>query len=203
MKIFCIGRNYAAHAKELNNDIPDEPLVFCKPHSAVLKNRKPFFHPNFSNNIHHEVELVLRICRNGRHIDERFAHKYYDRITVGLDLTARDIQNRLKAKGHPWEIAKGFDGSAPLGEFISLDEIDDVNNIDFSLVRNGEIAQQGNTKDLLFSFDKLISYISKYFILHQGDYIFTGTPKGVSKLNIGDRLEAFIGDKKLLETRVL
>ncbi len=203
MKIFCIGRNYANHAKELNNPIPKQPLVFCKPHSAVLKNGKPLFHPEFTQEIHHELEIVLRICRNGKHIEEKFAHKYYDHISVGIDYTARDIQRQLKAKGHPWEIAKGFDGAAPIGEFIPLTEIEDVNNIDFRLEKNGEIVQQGNTKDLLFTFDKLIAHLSKYFILHMGDYIYTGTPEGVAPVKIGDKLEGFIGEKKLLWTKVL
>lgn len=203
MKIFCVGRNYAEHAKELNNPVPKRPLIFCKLPSAVLLRGKPLFHPEFSENIHHEVELVLRVCRNGKHIAERFAHKYYDQITVGIDFTARDVQAELKKKGHPWEIAKSFDGSAPIGTFIPLEEAGPVDNINFSLLKNGETIQKGNTRDLLFSFDYLIHYLSKHFIIQQGDLIFTGTPAGVGKVEIGDVLEGYIGDKKLLNCKVL
>ncbi len=203
MKIFCVGRNYAEHAKELNNPVPKRPLIFCKLPSAVLLRGKPLFHPEFSENIHHEVELVLRVCRNGKHIAERFAHKYYDQITVGIDFTARDVQAELKKKGHPWEIAKSFDGSAPVGTFIPLEEAGPVDNINFSLLKNGETIQKGNTRDLLFSFDYLIHYLSKHFIIQQGDLIFTGTPAGVGKVEIGDVLEGYIGDKKLLNCKVL
>ncbi len=203
MKIFCIGRNYAEHAKELNNPVPKNPLVFCKLPSAILLKGKPLFHPEFSENIQHEGELVLRVCRNGKHIAERFAHKYYDQITIGIDFTARDVQAELKKKGHPWEIAKSFDGAAPIGSFIPIEEVGDVNNIDFSLIKNGETVQKGNTRDLLFTFDYLISYLSKYFIIQQGDLIFTGTPAGVSKVGVGDVLEGYIGDKKLLNCKVL
>lgn len=203
MKIFCVGRNYAEHAKELNNPIPKRPLIFCKLPSSLLINNKPFYHPDFSKEIHYELELVLKVCKNGKNIAERFAHKYYEQITVGIDFTARDLQRELKAKGHPWEIAKAFDFSAPLGEFIPIKEAaDSVDNIEFSLLKNGEIAQKGHTKDLLFSFDRLISYLSKYFIIQQGDLIFTGTPAGVAPVVIGDKLEGFIGDRKLLNCEV-
>lgn len=202
MKIFCVGRNYAEHAKELNNPIPKQPLIFSKPLTALLRSGKPFFYPEFSTEIHYEVELVLKICKNGKYIAEKFAHKYYNEITVGVDLTARDIQRKCKAKGHPWEIAKGFDGSAPIGKFIPISQIDDVQNINFSLVKNGKLVQQGTTKDLLFSFDKIISYISQYFTVQCGDLIYTGTPAGVGEVKIGDTFAASIGTQKLLDFKV-
>ncbi len=198
MKIICVGRNYAAHAVELNNDLPTEPLIFMKPDTAVLRNHKPFYHPAFTENIHHEVELVLKIGRNGRHIQPEFAASYITHIGIGLDFTARDLQDKLKKAGHPWELAKGFDHSAVLGEFLPSDEFTDWNNIGFGLKKNGQWVQQGNTSDLIFSFETIISYVSRYFTLKTGDYIFTGTPEGVSKINEGDKLEAFIGEKKLL-----
>ncbi len=203
MKIFCIGRNYAEHAKELGNVVPDEPIVFSKPPTAVLKDGSPFFHPDFSSDIHHEAEIVVRIAKNGKHIAEKFAHKYYDHITIGIDFTARDLQSKLKAKGHPWEIAKGFDGSAPIGHFVALKNLPPINNIGFTLLKNGQTVQSGNTADLIFSFDKLVSYVSTYFTLHKGDYIFTGTPEGVGRVQVGDHLEGFIGGQKLLDCRVL
>ena len=157
MKIFCIGRNYAKHAKELGNDVPTEPIVFMKPSTALLKSPCDFYLPDFSDNVQHEVELVLKISKNGKHIAEKFAHKYYDQITVGIDITARDLQNKLKNQGSPWEISKGFDGSAPLGEFISLSHAGQLNEIPFSLTKNGQQVQVGSTRDLIFSFDVLIS----------------------------------------------
>lgn len=202
MKIFCIGRNYAKHAKELGNDLPTEPIVFCKPPTALLNDGKPFYHPNFSENIHHEIELVLRVCKNGKAIDPKFAHKYYNQITVGIDFTARDWQNKLKDKGQPWEIAKAFDGSAPVGSFIPLSEIEDMANIEFSMTKNEQVVQHGFTRDLIFSFDELVSYISRFFTIQPGDLIFTGTPEGVSQVKIGDNLEGFIGNRKLLSCKV-
>jgi 2-keto-4-pentenoate hydratase/2-oxohepta-3-ene-1,7-dioic acid hydratase in catechol pathway len=202
MKIFCIGRNYAKHAKELGNDLPTEPIVFCKPPTALLNDGKPFYHPNFSENIHHEIELVLRVCKNGKAIDTKFAHKYYNQITVGIDFTARDWQNKLKDKGQPWEIAKAFDGSAPVGSFIPLSEIEDMANIEFSMTKNEQVVQHGFTRDLIFSFDELVSYISRFFTIQPGDLIFTGTPEGVSQVKIGDNLEGFIGNRKLLSCKV-
>jgi len=201
MKIICIGRNYVNHAKELNNPVPKQPLIFMKPDTAMLVNRKPFFYPEFTEKLHYEAEIVLKVCKNGKHVEPKFAHKYYDQLTVGLDLTARDVQARCKEKGHPWEIAKGFDGSAVLGEFISMADFQ-ADNIDFSLNKNGETVQKGNTKDLIFSFDYIISYVSKFFRLHIGDMIFTGTPEGVGPLQVGDELEGFIGEKRLLECRI-
>jgi len=201
MKIFCIGRNYADHAKELNNPVPKRPLVFSKLPSALLVNNKDFYLPNFSNNIQYEGELVLKICKNGRNVQPQFARRYYNKITIGIDFTARDIQSELKKKGHPWELAKSFDGAAPIGKFIDIGDMD-VKNIDFSLHKNGSPVQIGNTRDLLFHFDYLISYISQYFIVQMGDYIFTGTPAGVGKTSIGDHFEGYIGDQKLLDCRV-
>ncbi|MFK8102739.1 MAG: fumarylacetoacetate hydrolase family protein [Saprospiraceae bacterium] len=191
MKIICIGRNYADHAKELQNPVPQQPLVFMKPSSALLVNNKPLYYPAFTKNLHYEVELVLKICRNGRHVQPEFAHKYYDQVALGIDFTARDLQARCKEKGHPWEIAKAFDGSAALSEFISIDQVN-LEAIPFSLQKNGTTVQEGNTKDLIFSFDFLISYLSQYFKLHQGDIIYTGTPAGVGAVAIGDQLEAFL-----------
>lgn len=199
MKIFCIGRNYLEHAKELNNAVPSKPLFFMKPPSSLLRKNKHFYHPEFSKEIHYEVELVLRICKNGRHIAEKFAHKYYDQIGVGIDFTARDLQNECKKKGHPWEIAKAFDKSAPLGDkFIPKEQFADLQNINFSLQKNGATVQSGNTKDLIFSFDKIIAYLSQFFILEMHDLIFTGTPAGVGPITVGDKLEAFIEDERLL-----
>ncbi len=201
MKIFCIGRNYINHAKELNNPIPKQPLVFMKPPSALLINNKPFYYPDFSENIHFEVEIVLKICRNGRHIQPEFAASYYNQVGIGIDFTARDIQAKCKEKGHPWEIAKGFDNAAPLSNFMSID-LFNREAINFRLEKNGEVVQKGNTKDLIFSFDTLICYLSKYFKLQQGDIIYTGTPEGVGPVQIGDKLEAFIEGKSLLECEI-
>ncbi|HNI44222.1 MAG TPA: fumarylacetoacetate hydrolase family protein [Chitinophagales bacterium] len=200
MKIFCIGRNYAKHAKELGNDLPTEPLVFCKPETALVKNNGNFYLPDFSKDVHHEVEIVLRVCKQGKHIAEKFAHKYIDQMTVGIDFTARDLQNKLRKEGNPWEIAKGFDGSAPIGTFVPLPDIDTP--IEFSLTKNDQIVQQGNTTDLIFPFSRLIAHISIYFTLQQGDLIFTGTPEGVGSVQIGDTLKAFIGDECLLQCAV-
>ena len=201
MKIICIGRNYIDHAKELNNPVPERPLIFMKPPSALLVNDKPFYHPDFSSEIHYEVEIVLKIGKNGRHIQPAFAAQYYKEVAVGIDFTARDLQSELKKKGHPWEIAKGFDNSAALSKFIPTDELN-MDNIKFGLKLNGEWVQQGETKDLIFSFDRLMQDISVYFKLQLGDLIYTGTPKGVGKINIGDRLEAYIEDRKMLHCEV-
>lgn len=201
MKIFCIGRNYAEHAKELRNDLPDEPLVFMKPPTAVLMDDKPFYHPEFSENIHHELELVLKVSKNGKHITPEFASSYYEEIGLGIDFTARDVQDKLKTKGHPWELAKGFDNSAVVGKFVSKESLD-VDNIQFTLLKNGTIQQKGSTQDLIFDFNTLIVYISKFFTLQKGDLIYTGTPAGVSKVNIGDVLEGSIGETKLLHCEI-
>ncbi len=176
MKIICVGRNYAKHAEELKNEVPSEPVIFMKPKNALLQNNHPFYYPEFTDNLHYECELVLRISKNG-HIQERFASKYYDHISVGIDFTARDLQEKQKAKGLPWEIAKSFDNSAVVGKFIPITETMDLKDTNFCLYKNKEIVQQGNTGDLLFTFDKLIAYISRYFTLNIGDLVFTGTPK--------------------------
>lgn len=202
MKILAIGRNYADHAKELNNPVPSEPVIFLMPETALIRNNKPFFYPDFSNDIHYEVELVLKINKLGKNIAEKFAHRYYDEIGIGIDFTARDVQADLKKRGLPWEKAKSFDGAAPLGEFISKNEIDDVTNINFSLNKNDETVQQGNSKDMISSFDAIIAYVSKYFTLKIGDLIFTGTPAGVGPVKIGDTLLAKIEDKELLKVWV-
>ena len=202
MKIICIGRNYIDHAKELNNPLPKEPVFFLKPDSSLLIRNRPFFYPDFSDDIHFETELVLKICKVGRHIPERYAHTYYDEIGIGIDFTARDLQKKCKENGLPWEIAKAFDFSAPLGEFASKEEFPDVNNINFFLRINNEIRQNGNSKDMIFSFDQIISYVSKFITLKMGDLIFTGTPEGVGPIKKEDRLEAFIEDAKLLDFNV-
>lgn len=199
MKILAIGRNYVEHIEELNNERPDEPIIFTKPDTALVRNNQPFYYPDFSNDIHFEAELVLKICRNGRHIEEQFAHKYYDEIGIGIDLTARDLQNECKQNGLPWEIAKGFDQSAPIGQFLSVSDFKNKGNIRFSLIINGETRQEGNSSDMIFSFDQIIAYISKFITLRIGDMIFTGTPKGVGPVQKDDHFEAFIENKKLLE----
>lgn len=202
MKIFCIGRNYAKHAKELGNDIPSEPMIFMKPPTALLIKDKPFYYPDFSDNIHYECEIVVRIGKNGKNIKERFAKNYIKEIGLGIDFTARDLQDKLKAKGHPWEIAKGFNGSAVISSFIPIDNFKDVNDINFHLTKNEEKVQIGNTKDMIFNIEKLIVHISKYFLIHQGDYIYTGTPAGVGEVKIGDKLEGFIEDEKMFQCRI-
>lgn len=192
MKIICIGRNYADHAKELNNPIPKEPLIFMKPSSALLVNNKPLYYPEFTKDLHYEAEIVLKIDRNGRHVEEEFASKYYSQIAFGIDFTARDLQSKLKEKGHPWEKAKGFDGSAGISEFIPKANVIGPEGVEFFLTKNGKEVQRGHTKDLLFSFDRLIAEVSRYFKLHQGDLLYTGTPAGVGPVQIGDQLEGFI-----------
>lgn len=202
MKIICIGRNYADHAKELNNAVPTEPVFFMKPDTALLKDGEPFYYPEFTKDLHHELEIVLKINKVGKHIDEQFAHKYYSEIGLGIDFTARDIQEQQKAKGLPWEKAKAFDGSAPLGKFISKENVGNLSAINFELKVNGNARQIGNTKDLLFSFDKIISYVSQFVTLKVGDLIFTGTPAGVAAVNIGDKLEGFMNGDLLLSFEV-
>ena len=202
MKIIAIGRNYAEHIEELKNESPTAPVVFLKPDTAVLKNNAPFFHPDFSENIHHEVELVLKINKEGKYIKKEFAYRYFEEIGIGIDFTARDLQDQCKAKGLPWEIAKAFNGSAPVGEFLPVSEFKDFNDINFHLLINGELRQKGNTSMMLFDFGVIIEYVSQFFTLKKGDLIFTGTPAGVGKVNIGDRLEAFIEGQKLLDFEV-
>ena len=197
MKIICVGRNYAQHATELNNALPSEPVIFLKPDTALLKNNQPFFHPDFSSNIHHEVELVVKISKHGRHIQPKFAKNYYNQIALGIDFTARDLQQKQKEKGLPWEIAKAFDNSAVIGQFFELNELDNnLNELPFKLEKNGELVQEGNSKNMLFSIDDIIAYISKFFFLKQGDLIYTGTPAGVGQVKIGDKLTGYIENKQ-------
>jgi acylpyruvate hydrolase len=202
MKIIAIGRNYAEHAKELNNPVPTVPVIFMKPDTALLKDNKPFYHPDFSQDIHHEIEIVLKVCKEGKHISEKFAANYYDEIGLGVDFTARDIQTKHKEKGLPWELAKAFDGSAPISTFLPKFDFKDIYNIGFRLDINGETKQKGNTNMLLFSFEQIIAFVSQYITLKKGDLIFTGTPAGVGKVNIGDKLEGYIEDNKLLDFSV-
>lgn len=202
MKIFCVGRNYADHAKELGNDIPDEPVIFMKPKNALLQSNSPFYYPEFCNELHYEIELVLRISKNGRYIPAKQANKYYNAISVGIDFTARDIQNELKKKGLPWEKAKAWDNSAIVGNWKELKN-DTLNNpIHFSLKKNSETVQHGNSKDLIFSFNEIIAHISNYFSLNIGDYVFTGTPAGVGECVVGDFLEGFLEQEKMFEIEV-
>ncbi|MBK9257474.1 MAG: fumarylacetoacetate hydrolase family protein [Saprospiraceae bacterium] len=198
MKIFCIGRNYADHAAELNNPLPSKPMIFMKPSTALLTEGKPFYHPEFSSNIHYELELVLKIRKNGKHVQTEFAGDYYEEIGLGIDFTARDLQDECKSKGHPWEIAKAFDHSAAISMFFPLSDYK-KENIKFQLHKNGMVVQNGNTADLIFNFDHLITYISQFFTLQKGDLIFTGTPAGVGKVSIGDRLEGYLESKKVLD----
>ena len=202
MKIICIGRNYANHAKELGNTIPTEPLFFLKPETAIQPKGHPFFIPDFSNEIHYEVELIIKIDKIGKNIEELFAHKYYSQIGLGIDFTARDIQEECKAKGLPWEKAKGFDGSAQISKkFINKTELK-LDNISFQLEKNGEIVQSGNSSDMIFNFDKIISYLSKFYSLKIGDLIYTGTPEGVGKVLAGDTLKGFITNKEMVKVEI-
>lgn len=198
MKIIAIGRNYAEHAKELNNPIPTTPVIFLKPDTAVLKDNKPFYIPDFSDDVHFELEVVLKICKEGKHIAEKFAANYYDEIGLGIDFTARDIQSKHKEKGLPWELAKAFDNSAPISTFLPKSDFENLYDLNFELHINEEIRQQGHTKDLLFSFEKIISFVSQYITLKKGDLIFTGTPEGVGKINKGDKIAAWLEGKQLL-----
>ena len=203
MKIFAIGLNYDSHNKEMQRTFESsEPVIFMKPDTALLRNGNPFFLPDFSEEIHYETELVIKIDRLGKNISEKFAHRYYNEISVGIDFTARDLQRKLKQQGLPWEIAKSFDNSAAIGNFISKEELGDINNIDFHLEINGKTVQQGNSADLIYSFDKIIAYISRFFTLKIGDLIFTGTPAGIGGVSINDHLQGFIGDKKLLDFKI-
>ncbi len=202
MKIICIGRNYLEHAKELNNPVPEKPVFFMKPDTALLQKNNPFFYPGFSNNVQYETEIVLKISRNGKHIEEKFAHKYFDEIGIGIDFTARDLQAEQKKKGLPWEIAKAFDGAAPVGKFVNKNQFSDINDLHFSLKINDELRQQGNTHDMIFSFGSIIAYVSQFISLKPGDLIFTGTPSGVGPTMINDHYEVFIEDEMLLEFNV-
>jgi 2-keto-4-pentenoate hydratase/2-oxohepta-3-ene-1,7-dioic acid hydratase in catechol pathway len=202
MKIICIGQNYVDHIKELNSELPTTPVFFLKPDTAILPKGKDFYLPDFSSNVHHEVELVIKVCKEGKNISEEFASRYYDQITVGIDMTARDLQSRCKEKGLPWEIAKAFDNSAPVGDFIPFQELKNKDEIAFELKINGTTVQEGTSKLMIFSFAKIISYVSRFITLRKGDLIYTGTPKGVSALKAGDKLEAFLEGSKMLEFAV-
>lgn len=199
MKIIAIGRNYAEHAKELNNPVPTVPVIFMKPDTAILKDNKPFYHPEFSSDIHHEIELVLKISKEGKHIAEKFAGNYFEEIGLGIDFTARDIQQKHKEKGLPWELAKAFDNSAPISKFIPKSNFKDLNSLNIRLDLNGQTVQSGNTKDLLFSYEYIIAFVSKYITLKKGDLIFTGTPQGVGKVAVGDHLAGYLENEKLLD----
>ena len=202
MKIICIGRNYTEHIAELHNERPDEPVVFLKPDSADLLKQHPFVIPEFSNDIHHEVEVLVKINKVGKYIDAKFAHKYYDEIGLGIDFTARDLQNKLKEKGLPWEKAKAFDGSAIIGDFLSKKNLSSLENLTFELTKNGQTVQKGNTNNMLWKIDELIAHVSQYFTLKIGDVIFTGTPQGVAKVNPNDVLEGFLEGNKLFRIQV-
>ncbi|GAB4017282.1 fumarylacetoacetate hydrolase family protein [Spirosoma koreense] len=202
MKIICVGRNYVEHIQELNNEKPEDPVIFLKPETAVPLKNEPFFYPDFSSDVHYEVEILVKINRVGKNIEEKFAHKYYDEIGVGIDFTARDLQSKLKAKGLPWELAKSFNGSAPISPFVPKTSFPDLQNLNFRLDINGETRQLGNTSLMLFKIDYLISFVSRYFLLQQGDILFTGTPKGVGPVQVGDKLTAYIEDQKMLEVDV-
>lgn len=197
MKVIAVGRNYVDHAKELNNPVPSSPVIFMKPDTAVLKDNKDFYYPAFSTDVHYEVELVLRICNEGKHVSTKFAHKYYDAIGLGIDFTARDIQAKHKEKGLPWELAKSFDHSAVIGQFIPKEQFADEKNINFSMQKNGTRVQEGNTRDMIFDFSTLIAFISQYITLRKGDLIYTGTPVGVGPIAIGDKFTGFVEDQQL------
>ncbi|MFK7750433.1 MAG: fumarylacetoacetate hydrolase family protein [Kordia sp.] len=197
MKIICIGRNYTEHIAELENEKPADPVIFMKSDTSILLKKQPFFIPDFSKEIHYEVEVLVKINKLGKYIDQKFANKYYNEISVGIDFTARDLQSKLKAKGLPWEKAKAFDGSAVVGKWISKDQFKDINNLNFKLEKNSEIVQQGNTEQMLWKIDELIAYVSQYFTLKIGDIIFTGTPAGVGKVNADERLTGYLEEQQL------
>jgi acylpyruvate hydrolase len=202
MKIICVGRNYAAHIEELHNEKPTQPIIFTKPDTALLRQNAPFYLPDFSSEIHFECEVVVRICREGKHIDPGFAHKYYDQVGLGVDFTARDLQNELTSKGLPWDLAKGFDGAAVISSFVSKDKFADLQKTRFQLMVNGVLRQDGDTSLMLFPIDEIVSFISRFFTLKTGDFIYTGTPKGVAKVVIGDRLEGFLEGEKMFDFEV-
>lgn len=199
MKIICIGRNYVAHARELNNEVPDKPVFFMKPDSALVTSNRPFFYPEFSSDVHYELEVVIRINRLGRSIEEQYADRYYNELALGIDFTARDLQAEQKKKGLPWEIAKGFDYSAPISEFFPLEKYGDIHKLAFRLDLNGKTVQDGSTSLMIFSFEKIIAYVSRFMTLKTGDLIFTGTPAGVGPVAINDRLEAYLEGDKLMD----
>ncbi len=201
MKILCIGRNYAAHIAELKNEVPDEPVIFDKPDTALLRHNAPFYYPSYSQEIHYEVEVLLKISKEAKSVEAKFAHKYYDEIGLGIDFTARDLQAKAKAKGLPWTLAKGFNGSAAVSEFLPKTDFD-LTNLDFSLLVNGQVRQKGNTSLMIHSFDSIIAYISRFITLRKGDIIFTGTPEGVGPIKIGDRLQGYLCDKLMFDFEV-
>ena len=202
MKIICIGRNYVDHIAELNNERPLEPVVFLKPDTAILPKKTPFTIPEFTNEVHHELELIVKINKVGKYIEKKFAHKYYDEIGLGIDFTARDIQNNLKEKGLPWEKSKAFDGSAIIGDFVPINSLDSLENIKLELTNNQKTVQEGNSNLMIWSIDELIAHVSQYFTLKKGDIIFTGTPKGVAKVAPNDILEGYLNNKKLLRLHI-
>jgi len=202
VKFICIGQNYLEHIKELNSKVPTDPVFFMKPDTALLAKGKDFYLPDFSTNVHYETELVIRVCKEGKHVAEEFASRYYDQITVGIDITARDLQQRAKEKGLPWELAKSFDNSAPVGEMMPIADLKNIKEIIFELKINGATVQQGNSKEMIFSFEKIISYVTRFVTIRQGDLIFTGTPKGVGALKASDLMEAFLEGKKVLQLSV-
>jgi 2-keto-4-pentenoate hydratase/2-oxohepta-3-ene-1,7-dioic acid hydratase in catechol pathway len=202
MKIICIGRNYAEHVKELHNEVPEEPVIFMKPKNALLMPEKPLYYPEFTDDLQYEAEVVVKINKNGKYINERYARKYYNEVSIGIDFTARDLQKHLKAKGLPWEISKAFDGSAAVGNFITLTPESKLDNMNFELWQNGNIVQHGNTKNMMFSIDKIIEHVSQYFTINIGDLIFTGTPAGVGPVNVYDILQGYLLGQKLLEVEI-
>ena len=202
MKLICIGRNYAQHISELKNEKPTEPVLFLKPDTAILLKKQPFFIPDFSDEVHHEVEVLVKINRVGKHIDVKFAHKYYDEIGLGIDFTARDLQQKLKEKGLPWEKAKAFDGSAVVGKWVSKSKFENLDNLPFSLLKNNKTVQSSTTQDMLWSIDEIIAYVSQFFTLKIGDIIFTATPSGVSPVQPNDSLKGFIGEEQFFSIKV-
>jgi acylpyruvate hydrolase len=203
LKIFCVGRNYAAHAQELQNEVPDEPIIFMKAPNALLKDHQPLFYPAFTEDLHYEGELIVKISKNGKKIEERFAHKYYQEVSLGIDFTARDLQSKLKAKGLPWELAKSFDGSAAMGKFFPKDQVSDPEGrYQFRILKNDQIVQEGDSALMLFPIDTIISFLSQYFTLQQGDLIYTGTPVGVGPVKIGDVLSGFFGEDEVFRTEI-
>lgn len=202
MKIICIGRNYAEHAKELNNDVPTQPVIFMKPKNAILLPGKPFYYPEFSDNVQYECELVVKICKNGRYVNAKFADKYYDAVTVGIDFTARDLQQELKSKGLPWELAKAFDGSAAIGQFVPITPDFKMSDLQFELIKNGERVQAGKAGDMIFNINQIIEFVSQYITVNIGDLIFTGTPAGVGPVDVYDTLEGYLAGEKLLHVDI-
>ena len=199
MKIICVGLNYMDHIKEMRNKIPEVPVFFLKPDTSIVRNNNPFFYPEFTNDLQYELEVVIKVNRLGRNISEKFAHRYYNEIGLGIDFTARDLQRLCKETGMPWEVAKAFDGSAPISDFVPKENFSNLKNLSFRLEKNDEVVQKGNTNDMIFHFDSIISYVSRFITLRTGDLIFTGTPSGVGPVKIGDRLKAYLGDELMLD----